>query len=175
MAVEIRVLRDSREEHRILTDNIREAQSGDNPIRLLEAGCGHHWWLTVDDVPLQITGLDTDADAMRIRREEHGDLDEEILGDLRTAELPAASFDVVYCSFVLEHVSGAEQALDRMASALRPGGRLIVRVPDGDSVFGFLTKHSPHRSHVLYKKYIERKPNAANRGMHRIPPCTTRS
>lgn len=164
MAVEVPILRDSGEEHRILTDNIREARSEDGAVRLLEAGCGHHWWLRPDGVSLHITGVDTDADALRIRREEHGDLDDEILGDLRTAPLPAESFDVVYCSFVLEHVEGAEQALDAMAAALRPGGRMIIRIPDGDSVFGFLVKHSPFRAHVLYKKYVERKPHAGEPG-----------
>jgi SAM-dependent methyltransferase len=164
MAVEVTILRSSDEEHRILTENIRDARAGGGPVRLLEAGCGHHWWLRPEGVPLHITGVDTDADALRIRRTEHGDLDDEILGDLRTVSLPVESFDVVYCSFVLEHVEGAEQALDSMAAALRPGGRMIIRVPDGDSVFGFFVKHSPFRTHVLYKKYIERKPHAGEPG-----------
>jgi SAM-dependent methyltransferase len=164
MAVEVHLMRDSAEEHDLLTDNIRMARQGAEPVRLLEAGCGHYWWLKPAGVPLEITGVDTDADALRIRREEHADLDAEILGDLRTVSLPRGVFDVVYCSYVLEHVEGAEQVLDRMADALRPGGRMIVRVPDGDSVFGYLTKHSPHRIHVLYKKYIERKPHAGEPG-----------
>lgn len=164
MTIEIPVVRDSAQEHQILTDNIREARSGADPVRLLEAGCGHRWWLRPDGVPLHITGVDADADALRIRREEHGDLDDEVLGDLRSVDLPADSFDVVYCSFVLEHVEGAEQALDVMVAAARPGGRMIIRVPDGDSVFGFLVKHSPFRAHVLYKKYIERKPHAGEPG-----------
>jgi SAM-dependent methyltransferase len=164
MAVEVPILSGSHEEHELLVDSIRAAQTGQSPVRLLEAGCGHHWWLQPDGVQLHITGVDTDADALRIRREEHGDLNDEILGDLRTVPLPAETFDVVYCSYVLEHVEGAEQALDAMAAALRPGGRMIIRVPDGDSVFGFLVKHSPFRAHVLYKKYIERKPHAGEPG-----------
>lgn len=160
----IRVLDDSSEEHDLLTGNIRDARQGDAPVRLLEAGCGHHWWLKPEGVPLHITGIDTDADALRIRREEHGDLDDEILGDLLSVDLPNDAFDVVYCSFVLEHVHGAEQALDVMASALRPGGRMIIRVPDGDSVFGFFVKHTPFKAHVFYKRYVERKPYAGQPG-----------
>ena len=53
--------------------------------------------------------------------------------------------------------------------AVRPGGRLVVRVPDGDSVFGFLVKHSPHRMHIWYKRYIERKPNAGKPGYAPYP------
>lgn len=164
MAVSVRLMSTPAEEHELLLQSIEAGQRGSEPIRLLEAGCGHHWWLKVDGTPLHITGVDTDAAALRLRREQTGDLDEEILGDLRTVELPPNSFDVVYCSFVLEHVVGAERVLDAMADALRPGGRLIVRVPDGDSVYGFLTKRSPHRVHVWYKRYIEGKVHAGEPG-----------
>lgn len=164
MAAEVALLTDSAQEHALLSSSIREARLGDGPVRLLEAGCGHHWWLRPEGVELRITGVDADPDALRIRREDHGDLDEEILGDLRTVELPKESFDVAYCSYVLEHVVGAEDALATIASAVRPGGIMIVRVPDGDSVYGFLVKHSPHRAHVWYKKYVERKPHAGEPG-----------
>src|SRR4051794_23147529 len=140
MVAEVPLLSSASQEHEILTSSIREARVGDAPVRLLEAGCGHHWWLRPTGVDLHITGVDTDADALRIRRQEHADLDEEILGDLRTVELPKESFDVAYCSYVLEHVEGAEDALATISSAVRPGGIMIVRVPDGDSVYGFIVK-----------------------------------
>ena len=61
----------------------------------------------------------------------------------------------MYCSYVLEHVDGAELVMDRLVAATRPGGRLIIRIPDGKTVYGFLVRHSPHVMHVWYKKYIE--------------------
>jgi SAM-dependent methyltransferase len=161
---DVRVLRRPQQELDILYAALRESQRGDEPVRVLEAGCGHHWPLQDADVPLRITGVDTDADALRIRRDELGDLHDEIIGDLRTVELPVESFDVVYCSWVLEHIEGAEGVLDRFVNVLRPGGRLIIRVPDGDSVYGYLTKHTPHRLHVLYKRHIERRPHAGEPG-----------
>lgn len=163
MGTELRQIRNRREEIDALTAVIAEsALSG--PVRILEAGCGHHWPIDLDGVERQITGVDLDADALRIRRDELHDLDEEILGDLQTVRLPQESFDVVYCSFVLEHVEGAESALTNLYRALRPGGAMIIKVPDGDSVYGFLTKHSPHRAHVWYKRYIEGHPNAGKPG-----------
>lgn len=163
MAAQVRVLSGSGEEHELLLQTICSARHN-GAVRVLEAGCGHHWWLRPHGVDLHLTGVDADADALRIRHEQHNDLDEQILGDLRTVELPAESFDVAYCSFVLEHVRGAEQALATIAAAVRPGGSLIVRVPDRDSVYGFLVRLSPHRVHIWYKKYIEKKPHAGEPG-----------
>ncbi len=151
------IFQDFKSEHTVLAELI--AQVSDNvpgvPIRILEAGCGQRWPLRIAGVRVHITGVDTDADAMRIRRAAHADLDAEIVGDLRTVELPQAAFDISYCSFVLEHVDGAERVLEQLRLATRPGGRLVIRVPDRDSVYGFIVRHSPHRIHVLYKRYIE--------------------
>jgi hypothetical protein len=40
-------------------------------------------------------GIDVNADAVRMRRTETGDLDAAIVGDLRVTSLPAGSYDVV--------------------------------------------------------------------------------
>jgi SAM-dependent methyltransferase len=164
----IRLLESPQAELSLLTNAARDAQV-DGRLRVLEAGCGKRWRLRPDGVSIHITGVDLDSTALAIRREREGDLDAEIIADLRSVPLPAEAFDLVYCSYVLEHVAGAQQVLDRFVTALRPGGRLIVRVPDGDSVYGFLTKHSPHRAHVLYKRYVEGKPNAGKPGYAPYP------
>lgn len=130
---------------------IREcAESSPGPLRILEAGCGRRWSLDLTGVDFRLTGVDLNASAMRAR----ADLEETIVGDLRTVALPAGSYDIVFSAFVLEHVAGAEQVLDRMVAAIRPGGLLLVRIPDRDSVFGFITRHSPHWLHVQYVRRI---------------------
>jgi SAM-dependent methyltransferase len=136
----------------------------DGTVRMLEAGCGQRWDIDVPGVTLAITGVDLDRDAMQLRLEREGDLDDWIVGDLRTVPLPDATFDVAYCSYLLEHVSGAENVLDRLVATLRPGGRLIVRVPDGDSVYGWGAKHAPFRLQVAYKRWIEGYPDAGKPG-----------
>jgi SAM-dependent methyltransferase len=133
-------------------------------LRVLEAGCGQQWPIDVARYQLHITGIDLDAEAMRIRRQRHNDLDVEIVGDLRSVDLPQAAFDVVYCSFVLEHIDGAEQVLDRLVAATRPGGRVILRIPDGKTIYGFIVRHTPFRAHVLYRRIIGREPNAGKPG-----------
>jgi SAM-dependent methyltransferase len=166
---EIELIHDDVDERKLLSGAVRDAYNGINPVRVLEAGCGKRWALDTEPVPLEITGVDIDPNAMRLRREEHGDIHREIVGDLRTVELPPSAFDVAYSSYLLEHVAGAEGVLGRLIDALAPGGLLVVRVPDGKSVYGFFVRHSPHWVHVKYKRYIERKPNAAKPGHSPYP------
>ena len=159
----MRIVSRPSEEREMLLDAVK-ASAVDGAVRVLEAGCGQKWTLKPDGLVLHITGVDMDAEAMRIRQEKQGDLEEAIVGDIRNVDLPAGAFDVVYCSFVLEHVEGAETVLDSLLAAVRPGGRLIVRVPDRDSVFGWVASHTPHRTHVWFKRYVERFPNAGKPG-----------
>lgn len=119
------------------------------PLRILEAGCGREWPLKLT-VPYRLTGLDLDAQALAART----DLHEAKVGDLRTAELPAGSFDVIYSAFVLEHVPGAQQVLERLVRWLAPGGMLIIQVPERDSAYGFLTRVTPMWAHVLVYRYL---------------------
>jgi SAM-dependent methyltransferase len=119
------------------------------PLRILEAGCGRQWPLKLA-VPFTLTGLDLDGEALAART----DLDRAIVGDLRTAEFPAHSFDVIYNAFVLEHVSGAQQVLERFLRWLAPGGMLIVKVPDRDSAYGFLTRLTPFWAHVMIYRHL---------------------
>ena len=46
--------------------------------------------------------------------------------DIVTDSLPEGAFDVVHTRLLLEHLSGRETALNRMASAVRPGGYVVV-------------------------------------------------
>jgi SAM-dependent methyltransferase len=134
-------------------------------LRILEAGCGALWPLKLEGTPYKLTAVDIDVHALERRKTKVRDVDDIRVGDLRTPTLfPPASFDVIYNSFVLEHIDGAEQVLDHFLSWLAPGGLLILRVPDRDSVYGFLTRISPFWLHVLYKKYVQGMRDAGQPG-----------
>ena len=81
---------------------------------------------------------------MEIRMKVRKDLDEAIHGDLRTISFGERRFDVVYSAFVLEHIEGAEDVLARMTGWLKPGGIIIIEIPDPGSVKGWVTKVTPH-------------------------------
>jgi SAM-dependent methyltransferase len=51
---------------------------------------------------------------------------------------PAEPFDVVLCVGVLAHVSSPVALIDRVARALRPGGRCIIQITDDGHPFGWL-------------------------------------
>jgi SAM-dependent methyltransferase len=138
-------------------------------LRILEAGCGRRWTLDLAGVDYHLTGLDSNEHSMRMRIDEVGDLDEAIVGDLRRAELEPEAYDVVFNSFVLEHIAGARQVLDLMVGALRPGGLLLLRIPDRDSMYGFITRHTPHRLHITYKRRIRGKKLAGTPGRGPFP------
>jgi SAM-dependent methyltransferase len=53
--------------------------------------------------------------------------------ELFTADLPTAHFDVVVMGDVLEHLTRANAALDRVTELLRPGGVLALELPDAGS------------------------------------------
>lgn len=129
------------------------------PLRILEAGCGRCWTLRLA-VPYTLTGLDLDPDALAART----DLDQAIVGDLRTVELAPQSFDVIYSAFVLEHVHGAQQVLERFRRWLAPGGTLILQIPDRDSAYGFMTRLTPFWAHVMFHRYMLKQPLAGTPG-----------
>jgi SAM-dependent methyltransferase len=149
----LRVLERFDDHKPIVERHIREHGRTVGHLRVLEAGCGRGWPFHLPDTPMTLIGVDTDRDALAARQEA-GDLDEAILGDLHDVSIPDASFDIIYCRFVLEHIRGAEVVLDRFRAWLKPNGLMILIFPDRDSVYSFFTRLTPHVFHVMFKKYI---------------------
>jgi SAM-dependent methyltransferase len=125
-----------------------------SPLEILEAGCGQFWPLNLGDIEFRLTGIDMDKEALQLRRERYNDLDKTIVGDLRFVDLEKKRYDVVYNSYVLEHIDGAAGVLVKFADCLKPGGILILRIPDRNSVRGFITRTTPHWFHILYNRYF---------------------
>lgn len=141
-----------------------------NSIRVLEAGCGREWSLAGLPCSCHLTGLDLDPAALRIRLEVAKDLDVAIQGDLRNAELPSHGFDLIYCAYVLEHIEGTQTVLRNFLEWVRPGGAIVIKIPDGNSAYGLLTRMTPHWFHVLYYRWILGNKSAGKPG---YPPYPT--
>lgn len=165
----LRVVNDRNERLEILERGIRRAVRS-APLRILEAGCGTTWPLHLDGVEYALTGIDLDANALATRQRTARPEDRLLRGDLRERQLfGAGQFDVIYNSFVLEHVDGAERVLDNFLYWLGPEGVLVLRIPDRDSVYGFITRVTPLWFHVLYKKYVRGMANAGKPGYDPFP------
>lgn len=124
------------------------ASLGDN-LDILEAGCGRKWPLNLP-VSYRLVGVDPDLKAVEART----DLDEFQAGTLNDAEFPENSFDVIYCSYVLEHVHGVHQVLENFARWIKPGGMIVLRIPDSRSAYAFLARVTPHWFHVMVYRYV---------------------
>jgi SAM-dependent methyltransferase len=153
----------------IVRVRIQDYARGKGRIHILEAGCGRRWPYRFDDVDFVLTGVDLDEDALRIRQQEKRDLDGTVLGDLRTVSFARNSFDIIYSAYVLEHVPQTERVLRNFLDWIKPGGLIILKFPDRDSVYGFITRVTPHWVHVLYKRHLGGKPDAGKPGFGPYP------
>jgi SAM-dependent methyltransferase len=141
-----------------------------HPLSILEAGCGREWSLDLTGIDYTLTGVDLDPAALELRKTKVRDLDVAILGDLCSVELPEASFDVVFSSYVLEHVQRVDLALQNFVKWLKPGGLLILCMPERESARGFYTRVLPHWAHQGYYRYVLHNKMA---GLPGYPPYPT--
>ena len=59
-----------------------------------------------------------------------------VRADIRTAQLPQQSFDLVHARYLLIHIPDYETALNRMLDCLKPGGWLVLEEPDFSASHG---------------------------------------
>ncbi|MFH2139893.1 MAG: class I SAM-dependent methyltransferase [Pseudomonadota bacterium] len=90
--------------------------------RLLDVGCGSKPYRALFEVD-EYVGLDIDNEASRKR----GVADHYYDGG--EFPFPTASFDVVLCNQVLEHVFNPDDFMGEISRTLRPGGLLLLSVP----------------------------------------------
>ena len=151
-------------------DAIRgHAQRLGRPLSILEAGCGTHWPLDLTGVDFTLTGVDLDPVAVELRKTKQRDLDVAICGDLCTVELPTESYDVICSAFALEHVPRADLALENMVKWLKPGGLLVLHLPERESVPGFYARILPFWTHVWVYRHLYNKPFAGHPGYAPYP------
>lgn len=137
------------------------------PVRVLEAGCGEYPSpIGLEEAESFIVGIDVSQRQL----DRNGWADQKIHADLETYDLPAAQFDVVVTWDVLEHLATPERVLTKLSEAVRPGGLLVVKVPNVLSAKGLITKLTPYRFHVwVYKQVF----GYTNPGKDDRPPFRT--
>jgi SAM-dependent methyltransferase len=94
---------------------------------VLDAGCGRGgvielYW----DKVRQAVGLDADLPSLR----EHRCLEELVAGDLKRLPFPAACFDLIMCSWIMEHLTRPDAVFEELARVLQPGGHVVLLAPN---------------------------------------------
>ncbi|MDB4871640.1 MAG: protein of unknown function, putative Methyltransferase [Gemmatimonadales bacterium] len=115
----------------------RRSASLPNRVRVLDVGCGTG---NLVAYPLALEGhevlaIDTHGPSIEYARKRFGALRNLTFKTLRVEECKAASFDVVICSEVLEHVDPVEPFFAAVRRTMAPGGVLVATVPNGLGLF----------------------------------------
>jgi SAM-dependent methyltransferase len=101
--------------------------------RLLDVGCGPGGNLKVfQDQGWDVYGVEFSQAAAAQARARVGDRIHE--GELETAPYEDETFDVIFLSHSLEHFLSPSRALMRIHRLLAPQGRLVIAVPNADSL-----------------------------------------
>ena len=139
-------------------------------MTILEAGCGRKWELDLETTDFELTGVDLDAHALEHRRSVTRDLDVGIVGTICDRDIvPSKHFDIVYSSYVLEHIDGALTTLENFAEWVRPGGLIVMWLPNRNSVYGWTARHTPYWVHVWVYRYFFGNRNAGKPGFSPYP------
>lgn len=121
---------------------VLDVGAGSAPYRSLFAHCNYK---THDFVRLQPDQLSD--------RKGYGPID--YVSDILAIPVPAASFDVILCTEVLEHVPLPIQVLEEFARILKPGGRLLLTAPLGSGLhqepYHFYGGYTPY----WYEKFLK--------------------
>ena len=126
-------------------------------LRVLDLGCGggHNGALLKRAGAREVVGVELDAGAAAQARKR---LDAVVQGDLARldlAQLGDEPFDAILASDVLEHLADPEAVLARALTHLRPGGAVVVSLPNVAHVVVFanlLMKRWPRRSSGIFDR-----------------------
>ena len=138
-----------------------DKQLNGRAVRLLEAGCGSASHINFGG-DVWITGIDISNKQL----ERHSSLNEKVLGDIQCYEFAPRSFDAIICWDVLEHLPQPKLALRKFAQAIKPGGIVILKLPNVLSLKGLITKFFPHYFHVLAYRYFYGEKNKCGKGRY---------
>ncbi len=111
--------------HRALRHLLARCPGG----RVVDVGCGSGVrTVAIRTAGFAVMGLEPYAEAARLAREHHGL--EVCEGALQACNLPPGSVDAVTMFDVLEHLEDPRGDLEAARRLLRPGGTLVVKVPN---------------------------------------------
>ena len=121
-------------------------------LRLLDAGAGEQQYRPycehLDYVSQDFGQYDGEGDQTGLQVGSWDNTGLDIVCDITAIPEPDASFDVVLCTEVFEHLPDPLAAIREFSRLLRPGGQLIVTAP-----FCSMTHFSPYHFSTGFNRY----------------------
>jgi SAM-dependent methyltransferase len=127
----------------------------------LDLGCGHQVfpsWVDADAVGMiaschKAVGIDLDFPSLR----KNLFLRDRVMGSLEYLPFSSASFDVVTCNWVVEHLEVPQNVLAEVKRVLRPGGRFLFHTPNRNAPSLRVAAHTPERLKAPLIWMLERR------------------
>jgi SAM-dependent methyltransferase len=99
-------------------------------MRVLDAGCGIGYGAAIlNEAGARVVGVDASAEAIARARAGYPGPD-YLVGDVLSLPFADASFDVITCLEVIEHVDDPQRLVRELARMLRRGGALFLSTPN---------------------------------------------
>ena len=126
-------------------------------LRVLDLGCGggHNGAMLKKAGAREVVGVERDPGAAQEARKRLDRVVECDLAKLDPADLGDELFDAILASDVLEHLYDAEDVLARAVTRLRPGGAVVLSLPNISNVYVFsqlLLKTWPRRGSGIFDR-----------------------
>jgi 2-polyprenyl-3-methyl-5-hydroxy-6-metoxy-1,4-benzoquinol methylase len=137
--------------NRLSGKSVRVYEAGGGSLSVLPLSSMNHPTITVVDI-----------EEIQLRKNSYAHV--KVLGDIQTYAFTPNSFDLIVCYNVIEHLNLVDQAIRQFHSALAPGGLLFIGAPNPESLFGLVTKYSPHWFHVWVYRVIMKHKDAGKPG-----------
>jgi ubiquinone/menaquinone biosynthesis C-methylase UbiE len=111
--------------------------------RWLDVGCGRGGIVELLGEPARLcAGADLDLASLREHRAPHT---RRVVAPIESLPVAAASFDLVTCSWVIEHLAEPSLAFAEVARALAPGGHWVFLTPNARNVVTLANRLIHHR------------------------------
>ena len=106
-------------------------------VNVLEVGCGTgtHVCIPLARLGLNVTGIDIHTESIKYAQDASTQYPNLHFEALPLEDVATQAYDVVICSEVLEHITEYPAFFANVVRTMRPGGLLIVTVPNGHSLF----------------------------------------
>jgi SAM-dependent methyltransferase len=101
------------------------------PPPILDVGCGDGLFASIAFSDAEVWGIDIDAKEGRWAAASQA-YAQVVLGDVTKTKLPEAFFETCVANCSLEHVPRLDLALQNILRCLKPGGRVLMFVPNKD-------------------------------------------